>query len=374
MKRLDRLFLYWSSEKSSFIRYGLAIALTAAGLALRLLIAAPEEGLPFITFFPAATLAAIFGGFGPGLLSTLIGVVIANTLFFPPFNQFVFSQPAFLSGLLFILDEVLVCTAIALLQHIYRRYRLAAAHLSELQAAELSACRQAERANEAKSRFLAAASHDLCQPYQAVRLYQAALEARLSDSTALDILRRMDIALTAGERMLKSIGEVSALDGGINAPEMTSIDIPEMLTALGARHRPDAEAKGLKLRIRSLPGILHADPHRLSRIMDNLVNNAIRYTDTGGVLIACRRLCNQLTLQVFDSGMGIATEHQQLVFEEFFQVDNAERNRTKGLGLGLAVATMAARSMNLSLALKSHPGKGTRLTLRFPANHPAEPE
>jgi signal transduction histidine kinase len=366
MRDIDHLLLHSTFDRGPAARYGLAVGLSVAALGLRLAIAPSDAGLPYVTFFPAATLAAIFGGFGPGMVAIMISLGLANHYFVAPLNDWPMTRRAILSGLVFFADGIVVCSAIALLHRLYRRYTLAAADISQSRHAERTARMDAERANEAKSRFLSAVSHDLRQPYQAVRLYQAALDARVTDSIGRGILGHMDAALTAGEGLLRTLSEVSALDVGLHRPQMADLDIGELFAAVTARHRLGAEAKGLKFRTRTPTGIVRADPMLLEQIIDHLVGNSIRYTENGGILLACRHRCGRLILQIYDTGIGISAEHHDLVFEEFFQVDNSERDRTKGLGLGLAVVDKAARLMDLTLTLTSCPGRGTRITVAFP--------
>lgn len=349
-------------------RYLVAVALIGLATGLRLLIAPQEAGLPYVAYFPAATLAAIIGGLGPAALATLLGALMAWYLFFPPFNTFFFKHEVWASALLFCADEVLVCTAIQALRHYYRKSVAANAQLERANALEREARLAAERANQAKSRFLAAASHDLRQPYQAIRLYHAALQAdHLPPATKATVLEKMDLAMAAGEELLKSLLDLSTLDAGLITPQRETVQVADILDTLDACHRSQADAKGLSFRIHRLAAQIHTDPVLLRRILDNLVVNAIRYTRSGGILVAARRRAGGLAFEVWDTGIGIAPEHQQNVFEEFYQIRNAERDRSKGSGIGLAVAAKTADLIGCRLELRSRPDKGTCFRVLLPA-------
>lgn len=349
-------------------RYFLALGLIVLFTALRLLIAPQEAGLPYVAYFPAATLAAIFGGLEAAALATMLGTLTAWYLFIPPHNSFELTREVWTSALLFVLDEVIVCTAIEALRHYYRKSMNTNAKLALAHAAEQAARLAAERANEAKSRFLAAASHDLRQPYQALRLFHSALQnEHLSAEIRTSILAKMELAMNSGEELLTSLLDLSTLDAGVVTPKWANVDVVEVLSALDACHRGRAEGKGLSFRVHSITAELRTDPVLLRRILDNLVTNAIRYTASGAILVAARRSNNAIAFEVWDTGIGIAREHQKMVFEEFYQIRNPERDRTKGSGLGLAVACKAAKLIGCRLDLRSHLGRGTRMRLLVPA-------
>ncbi|MGE5505604.1 MAG: ATP-binding protein [Actinomycetota bacterium] len=342
------------------LRYAGATLLAAAGLALRLGIAPQEFGLPYVSFFPAVTLAAIFFGLGPAALATVLGAIMAVYYFIPPFGEVKWTAEAAMATMVFVADEILVCLAIEGMRHYYQAY--------ENTIAELMAARdEAQRANSAKSRFLAAASHDLRQPYQALRLYHATLSAMDNAPMAAAVLEKMDMAMAAGEDLLRSLLDVSSLEAGLTVPKREDVVLTDVIAALDDRHRPSAEAKGLTFNIRSTCTCrVRTDPVLLGRMLDNLVSNAVRYTERGGVLVACRHRHGRPMVQVWDTGIGIAPENHRLVFEEFFQIGNSERDRTKGAGLGLAVVRKTVDLLGLKLALTSRPGHGTVFTVAFP--------
>lgn len=176
----------------------------------------------------------------------------------------------------------------------------------QLQAALVEAREQAERANEAKSRFLAAASHDLRQPFQAMRLFRAALTPFLAAPRAETIASKLDEAMTAGEQLLTALLDVSTLEAGIVAPKSMPVSASDILSRLAREFHPQAESHGLKLKVHVWHAIVLTDPVLLERILRNLLHNAVRYTERGGILLGARRRGDRLVFQVWDTGIGIA--------------------------------------------------------------------
>ncbi len=365
--RLARLAARGPSELSRPGRYLVAVGFTGLALALRLLIAPQGAGIPFVTFFPAATLAAMIGGIWAGLFATGCGALLAMYFFMAPLDSFKANPEVILGALVFCLDEVVVCAAIETMRRYYQRFIATADALRVASVAEAQTRLAAERADAAKSRVLAAASHDLRQPFQALRLYHAALSARTHEPAAiLDLLQRMDAAMAAGETLLQSLLELSTLDAGIVESRPVNVRAADVIGAVGLRHRPVAEAKGLAFRLTPGDGVLSVDPVLLGRLLDSLVANAIRYTPRGSVRVAFGHCGGRPTFVVRDTGIGIAAEHQEAVFEEFFQVGNPARDRSHGIGLGLAVARRTAALMGLDLKMRSRLGHGTLLAVTLP--------
>ncbi|MBO9662539.1 hybrid sensor histidine kinase/response regulator [Dokdonella sp.] len=230
---------------------------------------------------------------------------------------------------------------------------------------------RAEAANLAKSRFLAAASHDLRQPVHALGLFASALGT---------LAQRGDVAQTEGRliaaklsAVLKSLGgllhgllDISRLDAGIVQPEPRALAVTELFAALRHEFADAAQAKALDLR--SVPSRcwIRSDPLLLRRILDNVLSNAIRYTPRGGILVGCRRRGDALEIQVWDTGIGIARDQHEAIFHEFAQVDNPQRDREQGLGLGLAIAQRAAGLLGHALGVRSVPGRGSMFWVRVP--------
>ncbi|HYC05556.1 MAG TPA: ATP-binding protein [Azospirillaceae bacterium] len=247
------------------------------------------------------------------------------------------------------------------------RARLAA------QAEELRRSRdEAEAANRAKSRFLAAASHDLRQPFQAMRLFHALLEGDLTPDRRAEAVARLGEALAAGEDLLRALLDVSTLEAGQVKPELATVSIRAVLEAELAHARPLAAAKGLRLRLGPCGGAVLTDPVLLKRMLRNLLVNAIRYTERGGILVGCRRRGDRCRIEVWDTGIGIAAADQGRVFDEFYQVGNQQRDRRLGLGLGLSVVRRTAELLGHGLELRSVPGRGSVFALSAPLAPPVE--
>jgi signal transduction histidine kinase len=237
----------------------------------------------------------------------------------------------------------------------------------------------AERADRAKSQFLAAASHDLRQPLHAMQMYLAALRHRLSRKEDLDILHKIEsVSITVG-RLLNSLLDVSQLEAGAIKPQFESFPVQEMLRRLSLSFAPVAQKKGLVLRVVPSSAVVHSDPVLLERIVGNFLSNAIRYTESGKVVVGCRRLGEDVMIQVVDSGVGIPEDKMDAVFEDFHQLHNAERDRGKGLGLGLGIARRLSACLEHSIESRSVLGRGScfgvvvaRGDVRTNAAHQAE--
>jgi signal transduction histidine kinase/CheY-like chemotaxis protein len=229
----------------------------------------------------------------------------------------------------------------------------------------------AERANLAKSRFFAAASHDLRQPLQALGLFTASLrdaERRPEDVRKFDqILSSVD----ALESLFDELLDVSRLDAGYVQPNPLHIDAARLFARLEAAYGPVAAKNGLALRFRRRPPALHTDPTLLERVLGNLISNALRYTLKGGVLVGWRRRGGRVSLEVWDTGIGIPREEFGAIFDEFYQLGNPERDRRHGLGLGLATVKRIAALLDSPLSLDSKLGRGSVFRVRVPAGNPA---
>ena len=233
--------------------------------------------------------------------------------------------------------------------------------------AELAAQKAAaEMANAAKSHFLAAASHDLRQPMHAIGLYVEALKPLLHGRQAAVTLDKLAASVSALEGLFNAILDVSKLDAGAVHPRWHAIPVRAFLQDLADSLQMDAQHKGLSLRVHACAGSIHGDAQLLERILRNLVGNALRYTEHGGVLLSARRRGDQMKLQVWDTGEGIAGSALPLIFDEFYQVNNPARDRTQGLGLGLSIVRRLSQLLGYSLSVQSVPGRGTLATLTVP--------
>lgn len=232
----------------------------------------------------------------------------------------------------------------------------------------------AERANKAKSRFLAAASHDLRQPLHALSLFATDLQRQVRDGKVQELPRlaeQIAASTTLLGELLDSLLDISRLDVAGIKPDIRPCALQPMLDRLAASFRRAAADRKIRLRFRPTKRWVETDPVMLERIIANLVSNALRYTASGGtVLVAVRGRGKEVSIEVRDNGIGIATEHQAAIFAEFYQVGNTAREQTKGLGLGLSIVDRLARALNIELALRSQLGVGTSFSLRVAACQP----
>ncbi|WP_050478273.1 hybrid sensor histidine kinase/response regulator [Herbaspirillum rhizosphaerae] len=232
---------------------------------------------------------------------------------------------------------------------------------------------RAEQANRSKSQFLAAASHDLRQPAHALGLYIATLRTvaqapRIERGTVDMLAGRLQSALSSMSQLLNVLLDISRLDAGVIQTAKRRFALQEIFSALGNQFSQAAAAKGLTLHIRSTSAWTDTDPVLLHNILANLLSNAVRYTEKGKILLACRRRQDQdaLDICVYDTGVGIAADQFEPIFREFYQIHNIARDREQGLGLGLAIVQRTARLIDTRVDLRSVPGKGSCFYLRLP--------
>ncbi len=237
--------------------------------------------------------------------------------------------------------------------------------------AELTAQKQAaEAAVQVKSRFLAAASHDLRQPLHALTLLIAAMKERLASGEAQQLVRHIETSALAMQELLNALLDLSRLDAGVVVARPECFPLARVLQGIQRQFAPLAAEKGLVLQVRTSQAWVHTDPVLVERILINLVANAIRYTDSGWVSIGARAEGDGLRLEVWDTGPGIPQAYQNKIFEEYFQLVNPERSRDKGLGLGLAIVARLARLLGTPVNVDSEPGKGSCFSIRLPACQP----
>lgn len=237
--------------------------------------------------------------------------------------------------------------------------------LTELNEALSGAKAAADAANLGKTRFIAAASHDILQPLNAARLFTSSLIERQSQSGDLQLVENVDASLEAVEEILSALLDISRLDAGAMQPDLTAFSIGDILDALALEYAPAASAKGLDLRVVPCTAIVKTDRRLLRRILQNLLSNAIKYTDEGRILMGCRRQDGQLRIQVHDTGVGIAEQNRMAVFKEFERL-NPPGNQEGGLGLGLAIVERIAKILGCEVKLRSEPGVGTEFSLFVP--------
>ncbi|HEX8776605.1 MAG TPA: PAS-domain containing protein [Rhodanobacter sp.] len=221
----------------------------------------------------------------------------------------------------------------------------------------------AQRANEAKTHFLAAVSHDLLQPLHAAQLFSHALQVRLAGDEAAATAQHLDGALAATENLLAGLLDIAKLEGGRFSVRPRDFALAEVLDPLAAEFRAMAEERGIRLCVVGTRGWAHSDPQLLRRVLQNFLANALRYTEQGRVLLGCRRADGQWRIEVWDSGPGIAESEQRLIFEQFRRGSAASG---QGLGLGLAIAERMAGLLGHRLSLRSRPGRGSVFAVELP--------
>lgn len=231
----------------------------------------------------------------------------------------------------------------------------------------LSAQRDAaERANIAKSRFLAAASHDLRQPLQSLALFTSALEEWIRYPEVSKIVGNITTSVRALEQLFNALLDISRLDAGVLQPHRRHFYLNELCRRLANDYAVEAAHKGLAFSCAACTHVVQSDPALLERILRNFISNALRYTASGEVRVDCALAGESLRIDVIDTGVGIPTDQHRAIFSEFYQLGNPERDRNKGLGLGLAIVDRVARLLGHAIAVESTPGRGSRFSVTVP--------
>jgi len=223
--------------------------------------------------------------------------------------------------------------------------------------------REAEQANDSKTRFLALASHDILQPLNAARLYLAAIDEKQLDKTNQNSFDKLGDSLDSTVHLMSALLEIAKLEQGAMTPTPRHFSIDDILAPLQSEYAILSSDKGLKLSVRSNQQIVHSDITYLRRIIQNLVSNAVKYTDRGRVLIACRNRKHNLRIEVWDTGPGISEVEQAKIFNDFYRIEAGDN---KGVGLGLGVVKRMADLLSLELDVHSEPGKGSRFSIEVP--------
>ncbi|MFC5581490.1 PAS domain-containing hybrid sensor histidine kinase/response regulator [Rhodanobacter terrae] len=243
------------------------------------------------------------------------------------------------------------------------------AELSEALVATAHARRAAETANISKTRFLAAASHDLLQPLNAARLFTSALRQHPGlDAEASGLAERIDASFRAAEDLLDALLDTSRLDAGSYRPDVGGFALAELFDSLQGQFAVVAEQRGLRLRVATTTLAVRSDPQLLRRIVQNFLSNALRYTSKGGVLLGARRVGDQVRIEVWDSGPGIAAEQRARIFDEFQRLEQPSPWGEKGLGLGLSICDRLAGILGHRLDLHSQVGRGSCFAVSVPRN------
>jgi len=250
-------------------------------------------------------------------------------------------------------------------ENLERRVRERTEELTRLNQALGRAKAEADEANISKTRFLAAASHDILQPLNAARLYATSLvERRLGDDDA-KLAANVDASLEAVEEILSALLDISRLDTGAMKPEISSFALDEMLSQLELEFAPLAAEKGLELTFVASSLAVRSDRRLLRRLLQNFVSNAIKYTPKGRVLVGCRRRGANVRIEVTDSGLGIPTGKQKIVFQEFQRLAQGAK-AARGLGLGLSIVERIARILDHKIHLRSGVGRGSTFAVEVP--------
>jgi signal transduction histidine kinase/CheY-like chemotaxis protein len=260
-----------------------------------------------------------------------------------------------------------VSFALVLIQRLVRALAVSEDLALQLEARVAERTLALQAADQAKSRFLAAASHDLRQPVTAIGLLVGLARERAPDAGLGGMLDRIQGAVQALESLLRGLLDLSRLDTAEAMLQRQPVALQPLFDALALHHQADAQARGLRLRLRPTTLVVDSDPVLLDQVLRNLVGNALRHTRCGGVLVAARRHgAGGVRLQVWDSGIGIPVDQQQRVFEPFVQLHNPARDRSQGQGLGLAIVRRAVDLLGHPLALRSVPGRGSCFCIGLP--------
>lgn len=238
--------------------------------------------------------------------------------------------------------------------------------LRESNRALLEAKAAADEANQSKTRFIAAASHDLLQPLNAARLFVSALAETEQSAKSRTLIDNIEIAFESVERLLAALLDISRLDAGVMRPEPVDVPIMALLKPLVAEFAPIAEKKHLRIRLVPCSAVVRTDPNLMSRVIRNLLSNAVRYTAHGGVVVGARPRGQHWAIEVVDSGIGIPASKHQAIFEEFHRLGVDSDAPDRGFGLGLAIVKRMTRLLGHDVQLRSRPGHGSRFIVTVP--------
>jgi Na+/proline symporter/signal transduction histidine kinase/CheY-like chemotaxis protein len=224
---------------------------------------------------------------------------------------------------------------------------------------------EAEQANVSKTRFLAAASHDILQPLNAARLYVTSLIERQGGGNDAQLVGNIDASLDAVEEIFGALLDISRLDTGAMKPEITSFRMDELLRQLEVEFTPLAQERGLRLQFMPCSLAVESDRRLLRRLLQNLISNAIKYTPRGRVLVGCRRRRRRLRIDVYDTGLGVPSSKKRAIFQEFHRLDQGAKV-ARGLGLGLSIVERIARVLDYKIGVVSTVGRGSHFSVEAP--------
>ena len=360
---------FFMSRRTGWSEFSESLLLLAAMVIFgALIVLGGVEGSGLFWVYTAPFLAFFLKGQRSGWRYCLgfLALVIVYLAWLAPQLPFSYRHSPTLS-LHFVLSLVFYTLVAAAFNHVGSRseqqLRLAqAATAKAMQELQLSK-EKTEAAYAAKTRFLAAASHDLRQPAHALGLFVAQLE---QGPVTPELVRGLDASVSALQEMLDVFFDYSRLDTLSGQVSTRPVQIEQLFRQLRVLFANLAAQKGLRLRIRSSAAWVQTDPVLLQRILLNLVSNAVRYTARGSILVSCRVRQGQARIEIRDSGIGIAPEHHDKIFEEFFQVRNQARDRSQGLGLGLSMVQRTCELLHHPLSLRSALHRGSCFTLTVP--------
>jgi len=354
-----------SAAATHFQHWGLVLAL-GSGLSGIL------WGITGVVFYPPDALEyqlfilIILVGMTAGAMSTL-------TAYLPAFYAFV--VPAMLPiGIMFLLEDDRMHTALGIMIFIYafgipffaRNINRSLVETLKLRFENLQLVHElsfqkeeAEQANIAKSKFLAAASHDLRQPLHALMLFTSVLDESIKYPKVRKVVDQIRASVDALQSLFNALLDISRLEAGVLVAEISHFNLQPMFEKLANDYNLAAEEKGLALEFKACTLAVYSDPALLEQIMRNFVANAIRYTNKGTITVSCHDLNHSVRIEVMDTGVGIPANKQHAIFNEFYQLGNPQRDRSKGLGLGLAIVERIAHLLDHPIEVHSRPSEGS---------------
>jgi signal transduction histidine kinase len=331
---------------------------SAATLLTGIFLAAASLSAPLVVAWRSAIYASLLPALAPLLLTLALGPLIGVS----PFSANSFLLAALAAAFLLVLERLMMAQNDSLALLLAVRF-----HNEDLVRQLRSQVEVAARANQEKTRFVASAAHDLRQPLHALGMFCATLDQRLNDTPERPLVRNMMNAIESLEESFGAMLDISRLDAGVVQTAAQTFPIRDIFRRLYQQFGGDAEARSLALRFRATRRIVRTDPLLLERVLSNLVQNALRYTHDGGVLVAARRNPRGIALEVWDTGLGIPADKIEMIFREFYQIENPERDRGRGLGMGLAIVQRICNLLGHPLEVHSTVGRGSLFRVVVPA-------
>lgn len=347
-------------------RYLGAVFILLPAYLLRIFIAPVDAGIQYVTFFPSSAIIAAIFGLGPAVVVIISGGLIGQYQFTEPYSSFRVAPDQIITLFAYYTGDFIICFTVSRVRRA-RHEALAALKSVTIARREAEYARaEAHRANIAKSKFLANASHDLRQPVQSLVLLTQIMREQSAGSPIAPTVEMIEQASHGLQTMLAGLLDLSKLDAGVVVPNFQVINLSDELPRLAREYRLKAESKGLQLQLVKTHASVTSDPAMLERIIRNLIENAICYTTHGGIVIGCRRRGEKVSIQISDTGTGISGEHQKNIFDEFYQVDSSARQYGAGLGLGLSIVQRQAQLLGAEISLQSTPNRGTSFWVTLP--------